>query len=250
MKGAVCLGVSFTLLRICRESCIADPVYLCQMTKAAFSPLWKLKSSNLKTARKTLWIIYITAKTLVELLSFLKEAGCLPPFAGNSSDITVFWSNQGNNRYGSQHSKNALPKHLFSWKWAVCPKCVFDTAWKLQQSHFCDPGYCAWWQKRFYFLPGKARNLRPQTPRRTLCFIYLFIKVKNLVNEVNFLKQDAFYYFLGSYQIVQFCLIRVITDMVVNTHKTLSLDIFTHERVQCVLGVSFYTAKKLQRKLL
>lgn len=150
--------------------------------KSSVFPLWKLKSSNLKTARKTLWIIYITAKTLVELLSFLKETGCLPSFAGNLSDITVFWSNQGNNRYGSQHSKNTLPKHLFSWKWAVCPKCVFDAAWKLQESHFCNPGYCAWWQKRFYFLPGKARNLQPQTPRRTLCFIYLFIKVKNLVN--------------------------------------------------------------------
>lgn len=67
---------------------------------------------------------------------------------------------------------------------------------------------------------------------------------------MSFLKQAAFPYFLGSYQIVQLCLIRIVTDMVVNTHKTLSLDIFTHERVQWVLGVSFHTAKKLQRKLL
>ena len=67
---------------------------------------------------------------------------------------------------------------------------------------------------------------------------------------MSILKQAAFDYFLGSYQIVKFCLTRIITDMAVNTHKTLSLDIFTHERVQCVLGVSFYTAKKLLRKLL
>ena len=82
---------------------------------------------------QTLWIIYITAKTLVEHLNFLRETGSLPPFAGNISDITV-WPNQSNNRYGSQHSKNTLPKHFFSWKCVVCPVCLWhclETSGKL-----------------------------------------------------------------------------------------------------------------------
>ena len=39
---------------------------------------------------------------------------------------------QGNHRYGSQHLQNTFPRHLHSLKNAVCPRCVFYVAWKLQ----------------------------------------------------------------------------------------------------------------------
>ena len=58
-------------------------------------------------------------------------------------------------------------------------------------------------------------------------------------------KLASCHFFLGSHLTVQFHLVRVTTDMAIDTHKTLSLDLFSHGMVQCVLGV-FYTALKLQ----
>lgn len=50
--------------------------------------------------------------------------------------------------------------------------------------------------------------------------------------------------FLGSHLTVQFHLFRVIIGMAVNTHRTLSPDIFCYGIIQCVLGVSLHNFEK------
>lgn len=112
-------------------------------SKAAFvslgiGPWWQKHYFPLVTARELqpqtcLWFIYlfITIKSLVKHLSFLKETVCLSLLVGKSTDSTVP-ANQGNNRYGSQHSQNSFPRRVSSWTGAACSMRVFYTAQKLQ----------------------------------------------------------------------------------------------------------------------
>lgn len=214
-ERAVCLGVSYTAQNLQWKVALLS-LYICvRWQKAVFFSLRKTKEFQLKLPEKPSGLIY--SKTLLNFLSFWKkQAAC--HLAGRIYQTSQFFGSIRATTGTAQHSKNTL-QHLFSWKWAVCPKCL-DTAWKLQESHFRSWVLCL--MAKAAIFSWESKNII-RFLSRTLCFIYLFIKVKNLVT-MNFLKQDAFYYFLGSYQIVQFCLIRVIQlVMVVNTTKTLFL---------------------------
>ena len=58
---------------------------------------------------------------------------------GKSSNSTIS-SNQGNNRYGKEHSQNILPWPLFSSNNMVCPGCVFTQLWNFREPCFREPG--------------------------------------------------------------------------------------------------------------
>ena len=124
---------------------------------------------------------------------------------------------------------------------AICPFLtelfvVLIFSWISSKAVFVSLDIGPWWQKD-YFPLVKARELQPET---CLQFIYLFIKTKFWSSIwVFWKKQSACPYLLGSQLTVQFQLIMVTTYMEVNTHRTLSQDMFTHEMVQCVLCMSF-----------
>jgi len=60
---------------------------------------------------------------------------------------------------------------------------------------------------------------------------------------VSWKQQVVCYFLLKSHLTVQFHLIRVNTNMVVQTHRTLFADTFSHEMVQCVLVVSLHSSE-------
>lgn len=172
-------GVFYTAQNL-QESCIVEPVYLRPDDKSSVFPVKTKEFQTLKTARKPSGSFTLQQKLLVELFEFLKETGCLPSFAGNLSDITVFWSNQGNNRYGSQHSKK-FSRNISSHGSEQCVLSVSLTLlgnlWKVT---FVILGTVLDGKSVFYFLPGKARNLRiPQTPpKNTLFHLFPSLKLK------------------------------------------------------------------------
>ena len=159
-------------------------------SKSIILPLWELERAGHKTARNTLWIIYlfIGAKNLVKHLTILKETGYLLLYARKSSGNAVS-PNQGNSRYGSQHTQNTLLRHLNSWKSAVGPSCVFYTARKLRGKLLLlawilgPDGKCSifplWKQERV-----SASNLPEQHSGS-----FLFIIAKPLVKQIRFMKE-------------------------------------------------------------
>ena len=97
--------------------------------------------------------------------------------------------------------------------------------------------------------PMRARKVSLKPVRNTLWIIYLFTEAKNLVKHMSILKETGCEPLLArtsSDSII--CLIRVITDMTLPTHRKLYSDIFTHERGS-VSWCVFYTAQNLQAKL-
>lgn len=71
-------------------------------------------------------------------------------------------------------------------------------------------------------------------------FIFLYITTTALVKIFSFLKQTSCFphFLLGSHLTVLIHLIRTTTIMAISTQRILSSDLFSHEMVQCFLGVS------------
>ena len=150
------------------------------------------------------------------------------------------WLSRVNRGYGSQNSQNSWLRHLFSWKGAVCPSCVFYTAQKLQGKL---PLWAWSWEPDgkisiFPLWKSEISSLKPT--RKVLCFIYLFITTKTLANHLSFLKETGCLPVVAGKSSEGSILHNmVINYMTVNTYRTFFPDIFTHERVQCVLVMSF-----------
>lgn len=181
MKGAVCLGVSFTLLRICRGKLHCWACIFAPDDKSSVSPLWKLKSSNLKTARKTLWIIYITIKTLVELLSFWKKQAACHPLLGiyqTSQVLSIIRVTTGT----AVNTQRTLSRNISSHGSEQCVLSVSLTLLETSGKSLLWSWVLCLMAKAFLFSPWESKKFATSDSRRTLCFIYLFIKVKNLVN--------------------------------------------------------------------
>ena len=82
-----------------------------------------------------------------------KQATCC--FVLRGSHLTVQIHLKDNNKYGSQHSQNTLPWHLFSWNSTICPRCVFTKLWNCREVclFVClfvfKPENLAWYQKQY-----------------------------------------------------------------------------------------------------
>ena len=103
---------------------------------------------------------------------------------------------------------------------------------------FCEPRFRGTMAKAVYS-PGKL-ELQPQTRQKNTLLLFFFHYSKNLVKILSFLKETGCWPQLAgktSDSIVS--PIREIIGMAVNTYKTLCPDIFTHEKMLCVLDVSF-----------
>ena len=129
---------------------------LCKLDSCSFQ--WALKSTLV-----LLSLLY--SNNFGQNMRFLNETGCFPLPTVKSSHSAIR-PNQGNHRYGSQHSQSSLPVHLSSWKGAVCPRYVLYTALKLQGKLV----FAAWilgsdGKSRFFSLV-KARELQPQTNQK------------------------------------------------------------------------------------
>ena len=121
------------------------------------------------------------------------------------------------------HSSEIAGKHVFFLTWELEPhgKSSMFPLWKLDSC-----------------------SLKPA--RKTIWFISLLITTTNLDKYLSFLKERGWVPFLlGCHLTVRSHLIRVAAGVVVNTYKTLSLDLFSHGTVLCVPGVVF-PALKLQ----
>ena len=121
-------------------------------------------------------------------MRFLNETGCFPRLSGKSSHSTL-WPNQGNHRYGSQHSQNSLPIHLSLWKGAVCPGRVLYTALKLQGKLIWGAWVLGSDGKSRFFPLWKLESCSLKLARKTLWIIYLFITAKSLVKHLSFQKE-------------------------------------------------------------
>lgn len=103
---------------------------------------------------------------------------------------------------------------------------------------FVNPGFGARWQKQC-IPPGKL-ELQPQTRQKNILLLFFFLYSKNLVKILSFLKETGCLPQLaGKTSDSTVSPIREIIGMAVNTYKTLSPDIFAHEKMLCVLDVSF-----------
>ena len=101
---------------------------------------------------------------------------------------STFSSSQGHYRYGSQHSQNTLPWHLFSWNGTRCPKCVFTNLWNCREICLLvglfvfKPENLAWCQKQ-YFQHMKARKLKSHTCQiNTL--VRFFLNYNNSLSDI------------------------------------------------------------------
>ena len=131
--------------------------------------LWKLVSFSLIPTPKIYWFIFLFITTiLVTYLCFMKETACLKLLAGKLSESTVS-PNQGNNRYGSQHSQDSLPWYLFSWNSTLCPSVYLLSSETVRNHVFVNLGFGAWWNRQ-YFPPVKSGWLQAQTCQENTLF--------------------------------------------------------------------------------
>lgn len=233
------LGVSYILLWNCKASWFGGPGFWGQMAKLVFS-LWKLESCSLKRARKTLWIIYlfITAKSLVKHLSFQKEIGHFPLLAWKSLDSPVSSKKREQQVWQTTLTKHSPQISLLMKDCSVSWWASFSLLRSYRERGFCEPGFRDTMAKAVYS-PGKL-ELQPQTRQKNTLLLFFFHYSKNLVKILSFLKETGCWPQLAgktSDSIVS--PIREIIGMAVNTYKTLCPDIFTHEKMLCVLDVSF-----------
>ena len=145
------------------------------MTEALFSSCESCIVAALNLPEKILRFIFLFITTiLVYYLSGLKETGSLPFVVGKSSDSTVS-NNQGNNRYGSQHSQNTLPWYIFPWNGIVFPKSVFTQFGNCRETSFGETDNWGLIPKYdFPLLNLDSCSFNPA--RKTHWFIFLFIK--------------------------------------------------------------------------
>ena len=203
--------------------------------------LWKLDSCGLKSALEKTSGSFISSlqRQLWSAFEFFEwnrlfAIPCCEVFTQYS------WLNQVNRGHGSQNSQNSWLRHLFSWKGAVCPHCVFYTAQNLQGKL---PLWAWLWEpdgKSSIFPLWKSESSSLKPTQKALCFTYLLITTKTLVNHLSFLKETGCLPVVAGKSSESSILHNmVINCMTVNTYRTFFPDIFTHERVQCVLVVSF-----------
>ena len=152
---------------------------------------------------------------MAKYLSFLEETGCLPLFAGMSSDRTTS-PDHSKNRYGSQHSQNTLPTSFLK-KWHGGSQECLDTSMKLQ-------GNISLWTWKLRpdakaILPlWKPDNGLLKSARKTLYLIFLFIKATTMVKYLSSLKEAGCLPLLvGSHLTVEFHQMKVTTGKAVNT---------------------------------
>lgn len=197
--------------------------------------LWKLDSHGLKPARKAHTYSFLWSSFL-----FSKRNRLFATFAWKSSDSSVS-SNQGNDRYGTQDSKNTLPRPLFLWNGAVCPKSLY-TALKLHGNMFCELGIWCLMAKESFSLV-KFNSCRKKLSRKTLVSFF-FSSQQQLWSSFCFLKEKGCLpLLLKGHLTVQFHLFRVTIVLAVSAHRPLSHDHFSHVMVQCVLGVSLQNSE-------
>ena len=168
-SGTVCPRNVFTQLWDCRKNVLLWTWIKGHDVKRHIFLLWKLVSCSLKPAPKIYWFIFLFITTiLVTYLCFLKETACLQLLAGKLSESTVS-PNQGNNRYGSQHSQSTLPWHLLSWNSTLCPSVHLLSSETPRNHVFVSLGFGAGWNKQ-YFCPVKAGWLQTQTCQENTLF--------------------------------------------------------------------------------
>ena len=120
--------------------------------------------------------------------------------------------------------------HIFSWNWYnLSFKCLFFSSIAAGKHVIVKQGIGSWWQ---------IISL-PQCQKNKLVHFLFIITGLFVITWFFWNKKDAISFFLGSHLTVQFHLFRVIIGMAVNTHRTLSPDIFCYGIIQCVLGVSY-----------
>ena len=114
---------------------------------------WIVPASNLPK-KHTGWFFSLLQQLLWSFFFFnfwkqTKNQSALPLLAWKSSDSSVS-SNQGSDRYGTQDSKNTLPRLLFSCNGTVCPKSLY-TPLKLHGNMFLWTWYLVPDGKRIIF---------------------------------------------------------------------------------------------------
>ena len=131
--------------------------------------------------------------------------------------------------------------HIFSWNWYnLSFKCLFFSSIAAGKHVIVKQGIGSWWQ---------IISL-PQCQKNKLVHFLFIITGLFVITWFFWNKKDAISFFLGSHLTVQFHLFRVIIGVAVNTHRTLSPDIFCYGIIQCVLGVSLHNFEKPGNALL
>ena len=100
--------------------------------------------------------------------------------------------------------------------------------------YFYEPGNWGWWQKKKKKItPSEKLNIcKHKLSRKTHWFMFLWIRTSALVFLFSEIKRMLWILALKSSKI-EFHLIRVTIGLAVNTHRTLSPDIFFHEMLVC-----------------
>ena len=189
---------------------------------------WIVAASNLPKNHTGSFFFSLKQHILSNIWVFIKKQA-VAILAGKSSDITVS-TNQGNSRYGRQHTQNTLTWHLFSCNGTVCPSCFFTQLWNRKETCFCEHGNWGLMAKAV-FSPHESRIDRA-TKKLPLKYpaSLLSSSQQELWSSIYvFWKTLAFCHFLlASHPREQFHQFRVMT---VSTHRTPSCDLISHGMV-------------------
>ena len=137
----VCSRSVFIQLWNCTKTCFCEPGIWGLIGKEVpfWSKSWIVAASNLPEKHTCSIFFFITTRTLVMILNFLKWNGCFWLLAEKSSESTLT-PNKSNKKYGSQPSQNTLPWPLLSSNGTVFPRSVFTELLNSQETCFCEPG--------------------------------------------------------------------------------------------------------------
>ena len=233
-----------------QEAYFRETGYWGLIVKKSFFHLWKLDSFSSKPARKTHSFIFLFIKitALTKFLSFVAETGFLPLLAGMLADSTFNLIRVARGMTVETHTALSPDLFFFFMKLYSVSKVSFLKALNMQRNLFCVPGN---WDLmvKIIFSHCKSWVLQWHLPEKlTASFLHSLQQQLSPSICVFWKYQAVCRFLLRSHLTVQFHLIRVTTGMEVNTQRTLSSDLFSHEMVHCILGMSLHnteTAVKL-----
>ena len=136
-------------------------------------------------------------------------------------------------------SPNPSSLGIVQWRYSG----VLTKFWKCRETCFCEPRHWGLMAKEVFSNCESSKAVASNLPEKhTGSFLSLYNK--RCSQDSNFHKEtNCLPLLLENHLIVQIHLIKLTTDMVDNTHRTLSPDLFSHGIAYCVLVESLHSSQ-------
>ena len=199
--------------------------------------MWELDSCSLKPARESHWFIsLITTKGMLKILIFIKKQTAWHFLLGSHLKILIHLIRLTTGMVVNSH--RPLSPDLFSYGISHCVP--GESSLKFLGKKFL-------WNWEMDLMAKEVFSLS-----ETWIFISLNLPENHIVSFFSSLQLWSWFWIseikrmfpTSAFEVIwQFHLIRVTTDMAVNTHRTHYPDIFSHGMVNCVQGVSLHNCE-------